>query len=496
MEHIVTQEDINILRQGEQEVSLKVELLNGNFKVIESLEGNVVNDSYSQDSESIQRRSYNVDLVVTNSTFSVGRDKKIWIDKRLRVYYGIKSLRTKEVIWYLLGTFAFSTLGYKFNSTSKILSLSCSDLMSLYDGTLNGEIGGYGSSNNNSIATHGLKIPAGEDIRQSIIATLKDAGISDYIVEDIGKPVPYDLTLETGAKYSDIWTKIRDLYDSWEFYFDADGTFVWRKVPTGINEPVMLNNDIMQIISTDENTDIDFSSIYNVTEVWGKVLELDNEDRYADTSTYTDNIYRITLNLYNSWDDIDNLTQFGVKICSDNLSNPQFSVNNYSPIPVYDGNGIPLKEGVLKADTIYLFRYRRLTVNDNGVVAALFLLGQYQCHGIYEEKSKSCPFSTVNLGYQIKQSLDYSNLSDDAACFNQAEYLTYKCTAMQDRVTLTTLVIPWLEVNKKIEYMSKSLGRTNQYIVKSFDWSTGSTMSLVLYRFLEDFSFVWNRKNK
>ena len=162
---------------------------------------------------------------------------------------------------------------------------------------------------------------------------------------------------------------------------------------------------------------------------------------------------------------------------------------------------MPLKAGVLKADTIYVFRLRRLGVENingnNELILGLFLLGQYQCHGIYEEKSVNCPFSTTNLGYVIKKSVDYENLSDDAACYNQAEYLTYKSTAMMDTISLNTLVIPWLEVNSKIEYTPKSQNEKNQYIVKSLSWSTGDgTMSLVLYRFLEDFSFVWDRKNK
>ena len=69
---------------------------------------------------------------------------------------------------------------------------------------------------------------------------------------------------------------------------------------------------------------------------------------------------------------------------------------------------------------------------------------------------------------------------------------------MMDTVNLTTLVIPWLDVNMKIEYKPHNLGKddpANQYIVKSFSWSVGNgTMSLVLYKFLEDFSFVWKRK--
>ncbi len=493
MEREISQTDLSLLRQGTQEIYLKVELLNSNMKILDSLEGQIVNDNYSQDNESIQRRSYNFDLIVLNSSFIIGKDKKIWSDKRIRVFYGIKSIRTKEIIWYQLGVFCYISMKYAFSSTEKKLSVACADLMALYDGTLNGQIHGYGSSNNSpDYAIKNLTLPAGEDIRSSVIAILKDAGIDRYIVEDIGKPIPYDLTFETGSTYADIWTKIRDLYDSWEYYFDADGTFIWRQIPTCLEDPVVLNDITMQDIVVSESADTKFDGIYNVTEIWGKVLELESDDRYAETSIYNDNTYRIIFDMYTSWDSIDNLTQLAFKVSAVNEAAPNFTINNYSPIPIYDGNGKPLKAGNLLKDNIYVFRYRRISTEHN----ALFLLGQFQCYGKYVEESVDCPFSTTNLGYEISQSLDYSSLSDNAACFNQAEFLTYKSTAMMDTINLTTLVVPWLEVNTKIEFTPKYNNLTNQYIVKNLSWSTGNgTMSVTLYKFLESFSYVYKQKN-
>lgn len=494
MAYEVTQTDLSILRQGEHEIHLKVELLNENFKILDSLEGYVLNDRYSQDSESLQRRSYSCDLKVMNSTFIIGKDKKIWFDKRIRVFYGVKSIRENKIIWYQLGVFCYINMKYTSTGTDRTLSLTCGDLMSLYDGTLNGQLHGKGSiPNAPDYAVKNLLIPAGEDIRLAIIGTLKAAGINKYIVEDIGKPIPYDLTFSTGAVYSDVWTKIRDLYDSWEFYFDADGTFIWRQVPTGLHEPVTLNDNLMQSIVKDENADMKFSDIFNVTEVWGKVLELDRSDRYADTSIYTDNTYRITLDSFTSWQDVDNLTQIAFKVSSNNLNAPKFTINNFSPIPIYDGNSNPLQPENLKANNIYIFRYRRINAEQN----ALFLLGQFQCYGRYVEESVECPFSVTNIGYEIIRSIDYDNLSDDAACYNQAEFLTYKSTAMMDTINLTTLVVPWLEVNTKVEYTPRYNKIQGQYIVKNINWSTGEgVMNVTLYKFLESFSYVYNRKNK
>jgi len=498
MSYNITQDDLNLLGQSRKTIHIKVELLNKNLKVMDSLDGLIINDEFNCANDSAQRRSYNCDLVIKDSTFNIGKDKKVWMDKRLRVYYGLESLRTKEISWYRIGTFMYVDMTYKFSSTERTLSLICDDMMAEYDGTLNGQIGGYGSSNTSSTnIAQGLTIPAGEDIRSSVIALLKDAQITSYIVEDIEKEVPYDLEFSTGVTYCEAWTKLCELYDSWEFFFDADGTFIWQEIPNCSDDSVVLDDTVMQKIVIDESANSSFSGIYNVTEVWGKALELDRDDRYASSSTYSGNTYNVTFSYYTSWDSVDHLTQIGVLICSDNLAAPKFSINGYSSIPIYDGDGNPLKAGVLKANTAYVFSYRRLTVSGNGVSSALFLLGQYQCYGKYVENSDECPFSVKNLGYEILQSLDYSGLSDDAACYNQAEYLSYKTTAMMDTVTLTTLVIPWLEVNTKIRYTPKYNQETNQYIVKNFSWSTANgTMTLTLYKFLESFSFVYNRRNQ
>lgn len=493
MAHIVTQEDINILNQGTQEIRIKVDLLNANFKTLDSLEGVIISDNYMEDSESLHRRVYSCDMVLLDSTFIIGNDKKIWLDKRLRLYYGLKSQRSNKIVWYKLGIFCYVDMSFSYSKNQRLLSLSCADMMAQYDGTLNGQISGYGSSNNSSSYTiQSLSIPAGEDIRTSVVGILDLAGIKNYIVEDIGKEIPYDITFPTGSTFASIWEKIRDLYDSWEFYFDENGVFIWRKVPTCLEDDVILNDNIMQRIVIDESASCSFKGIYNVTEVWGRVLELENKDRYSSTSIYSNNTYRVNFSEYSSWDDVDNLTQLAFKVSSNNLDSPRFSINGYASIPIVDGDGKALKANVLESDKIYVFRYRR-SVSGN----FLYLLGNFQCYGRYEETSEDCPFSTTRLGYEILKSIEYESLSDDAACYNQAEYLTYTTTAMMDTITLNTFIVPWLNVNQKIEYTPLYNNVKSQYIIKnlSFDSQKG-TMSITLYKFMENFSFVYNRKNR
>lgn len=486
MAYYPTQQDILLLRQKNKDVYTKIELLNKNYKVIDVIVGNLIDDSFKIDSSSVQRRQYSCDLHVLDSTLRIGDDKRIWLDKYIRVYYGIRSARTREIVWYLLGTFTYLDANYKCELSSNItLSLSCADLMADYDGTKNGEIDGFK-----------LLIPAGEDIRSSIIALLKDAGITNYNVEDIGKEIPYDLEFTDTTTYCDVWKQICELYDSWEFYFDIDGTFVWRKIPTGIEEPCVLDDTILHGygLVIDEAQSNTFQGIYNVTEIWGKVLELGNSDRFCSEGIlYSNNIYSITLSDIITYDDVDNFTQFAITIPSANQSGAQVQINNLSPLPIVHDDGTLIIAGELKANTVYVFQYRR-TLNGE-IQNALYLLGQYQAYGIYKEENPDCPFSIGNLGYEIVHRANYDKLYSDDLCYNQAEYNTYQTTAMQDTLTLNCVFIPWLDVNQKIEYTSLNSHETNQYIIKDISWSTiNGTMQLTLYRFLESFSYVKNRR--
>ena len=473
--------DLRLIRQTPKDVFVKIELLNKQFKILESLNTNLISDNLSIDSESKQRRTYSCSLHVTDSTFVIGENKKIWLDKYIRIYYGIKSIRTDEITWWLIGTFTYIDMNYTYNATDNTLSLTCGDLMTDFDGTKNGVIGGYS-----------LTIPAGQDIRESVIALLKDAGIANYTVEDIGKEIPYDLEFNDSVTYCDVWTKICELYDSWEFFFSPDGTFIWREIPTGYTEPCIMDDTVLQDIYINESLSTSFSGIYNVTEIWGKILELDQHDRYAQISTYADGVYRINLEGVATLDDLNHLDRLAIKICSENTADAKVSINSLDPLPIVNDDGSMIPAGRMKADTTYVFSYRRNA--GDSIQNSLYLLGQYQANAIYEETNPDCPFSTTRLGYEIKRRETFEQLYSDDLCYNQAEYLTYQTTAMMDTVTLELLIIPWLDVNQKISYTPKSTGITSQYMIKNLSWSTMSgTMTLTLYRFLESFSYVKNK---
>lgn len=460
-----------------------MELLNRDLKVVDYIEGNLLSDNFSCTGESKIRRSYNCEFIMTGSSFTVGQDKNIWIDRYIRVYYGIKHQRSQEIIWYLLGTMSFIDINYSYSSRDRKISLTCMDMMAEYDGTKNGMIQGQK-----------LIAPAGQDIRTTIIALLNSAGIKNYMVDDIGKEVPYDLEWGTGSTYVQALTELCELYDSWEFFFDEEGTFIWRKIPTGFHDQHILDSAILAPLVISESLQDSFQGVYNATEVWGQVLDLAEDDRFASTSTYTNHTYNITLSGITDMDSIDNFTYIAIRITTANQGNDFISINGLERIPIVNDNGDAIPSGRLKANTDYVFRYRR-TLGTSQQQKNFYLLGQYQAYGYYEETSRDYPYSITNLGYRILNVIDKPELYSDDLCQNQAEFETYQTSIKKHTLNLATIIIPFLEPNQKIEYRSKSTGLTEYYMIKDFSWRTmDGTMSITLYKFNEDYSYVYNRK--
>ena len=100
---VITQDDINLLRQSSRTVYARLDVLNKNFKTIGTLDGTLVSDSYSFDATSDVRKTANITLCVKDSDFELRNDGRIWFDKYIRLKTGIFDIRKRETVWYDIG---------------------------------------------------------------------------------------------------------------------------------------------------------------------------------------------------------------------------------------------------------------------------------------------------------------------------------------------------------------------------------------------------------
>ncbi|MBC8531925.1 DUF5048 domain-containing protein [Gehongia tenuis] len=283
MSYMPKTQDVNLLQQTNRAIFSKVELLSHDFKILDSLEGNTLNYSISIDADSDIRRTCSLSLYVQNASFTPSSSSRIWMDKFLRIYMGLKDQRTQQTIWYGQGIFIIDGASYSFDASTQELSLSCSDLMSVLVNTC------Y-----NPQMVSEITIPAGSSARSVLISLLEtlDSAIP-YRIDDLGA-IPYDLVFSLGTTLYEIMAKIRDLYPGWEFFFDTNGTFVFEAIPSGSSDPVVLDDTILQSLVVNESTDYDFSEVKNRVAVYGRTLD-DGTQIYGEAKdTLTDSPFSIS----------------------------------------------------------------------------------------------------------------------------------------------------------------------------------------------------------
>ena len=536
MAYSITQNDLNLLRNRNKDLWIKLELLkktkDGDFIVLDTIKGNIISGDYSEDAESDVRRTLNISMLQIDKSYTVGEYNRIWVDKFVRIYFGQKDSRSKEVYYYKKGIFVFNDAQNVYSASDNSISVSCSDLVSTLDGTHGGEIDAVE-----------VRIPQGLVIRDVMIDTIVDLGkIKNYRVDDIGEYtclegitenylerrettpdwnlVPYDLEFSTGVTVWEIITKLRDLYPGYEAFFDEEGTFICQRIPNCDADNVVLTNEIINHLVISENSTVDLSSVRNVTKIYGKAIEA---DRYGDKCTTSKNVYKVPLKTFV----FSTNTIVGVKVDTKNIKDMKLHIvdengNAYEDCPdpisiverkvttiVKDKNGKviiddnapndmaieietqvtyePSDPGKYEAEKVYCFKYCSCVNSGETEKKMLWVYqGQYQVEALYKNEDKDTAFCVQKIGerLQVLSGGEFENITSDGLAQDNAAYQTWLKSRLNETISLELIDIPFLTVNTKVEYIPLHSSIPEYYIIKSIQESfMQGTMTLELMKF-------------
>jgi len=461
---VITQRDKNIVNQNIKDLFVTVELLNSDMKVIDVIEGKLISDSFSIDSNSAVRRTYSMDLLVTDSSMLIGVDKRIWMDKYIRPYIGIKEVRTGEIIKYLKGTFTMLDSNYSFDSSTNALSLSCSDLMSELNGERNGTL------------KSSIKFEEGANVRDLIVSLLSETKVRKYILSDLDKlKIPYEMEFEVTQTYYDVLNEIISLFSHFEMFFDIYGTFIIQKIPHQDSDNIVLDSSFLSPLVIQENSTIPFNEVYNKIKVWGQSLEVDHSTTNCTYNSST-NTYTATITTVET---LSNFEKYAILIPATNLANAKLNINGTSlNITNDDGENIPAST----LGTEYnVFKYRKVDNN-------FYWLGEYQVYAESEETNINSPFHKSKIGEVTKvcSGDEYSKIYSKSLAQNRADYELYHACRLKETINLSMIDIPWLDVNWLIEYQSYTTKDINKYVIKQISGSSNSgTMDITLVAFYD-----------
>lgn len=337
--------------------------------------------------------------------------------------------------------------------------------------------------------------------------------------------IPYDLEFDKGTTVWNIITTMRDLYEKYECYFDIYNTFCCNLAPRGYGDPIVFDNGFLQSILISENTTMNFDEVKNVTEVWGAILEADwfaYDNILFDGETYSTTINGYTDETHTTYYNGDKLA---IKIPGANNGKCYLRINSLEKIPIYDENyEIPIDGTAdtmnLEAGETYVFKIVKR--HENGVdITRAYLLGQYQCHAmcvltdgttgeqytttggvtvakyskeyfkevynvdnVYLDVVPDSPFTVQKLGIILKVYDDDTNIQSCATALETARQENYRSSRLTDNISLTTKLLPYADVNQKVEYQRSDLDKPLEYLVTSVSHDiAGGTTSWTLVRY-------------
>lgn len=455
----ITQNDYNIVKQRINERYIKVNILDFQYRTVDQISGNMLSCSVQCDADSDLRRSCSVSLVVRDNSFDIQSGGKIWLDKYIQVYIGLKNIYTQEIQWYNQGIYLIDAPTWNYDATTNTLSFSGLDLMSKLTGARNGQLQGIPTV-----------IKQGESVREAMIATLALGGFTRYVVSECAnrdgtvQAVPYDIEIDQGGFVYDILSALRDILPQYQIYFDVDGVFHYDLIPTGDDEPVVITDDIWKNILIGEDISTDFASVKNYIEVYGHTHD---PEHYPSAISVTGAVITMTIASLTS---LSENTVIGFTPSSAVRGNIQLSVNSFGAKNLVDSNGNYITS--LDANTYYVAMYQ-----SNGTWK---FLGHQQAQATWADENPDSPFyinGPVGIIRQVLCGGDYENIQSDELALERAKLEIYWKCRLNDSITLNIVPIPWLDVNLVVSHGPKDEIEEKRYIIKSYSVDYGSVES-------------------
>lgn len=443
--------------------------------------------------------------------------------------------KNQDVHWFNQGCFSISSNGFTYNATTNTVQCSCVDLVARLNGDLAGQLTGLKT-----------KINKGTRIGPVIKTVLTEQPMSEFtkcVIDYWTRNVPYDLEYETGTTLWQILTELRDLYYPFEMYFDDD-VFVCHEIPSGFDDPPVLDPDLFaNLVTADgEQATVDYSTVRNCVEVFGATID---SNAYSSTATYSSENNALTLTVQELAVDNECNISFTMpaKITKDELNiivkfittEPKTDGSGgteqkttiktsplYKSIPNADGTDVKQNPSVMEAGKYYVIQWFPESKH-------FYFVGQQQSHAMVklvdtvptgdalkkEKIDENCDnleyvcvtdpktiddlynakFSIEKIGRrnEILSGGDYDNYTTDEKAMEVAKYELWKKARLTDGLVVPILLVPWLDVNEKIQYAAKYLNSKTpvDWIIKSFSINLGEgTMSLTMSRYFPYYPYI------
>lgn len=490
------QRDLELLLSHNKKIRVEATLLDNNYQKLESMSGKIKSAPYNISSESDIRRTCSLTLTIPKKDRIRLDFKNTWIDRMVDLSCGIFDNLSQDYVWYDLGRMLMVDGNTTFDASTQEVKLSLMDLMASLTSDRGSQMGLE------------MLIPAGSNVRNSIIAIVTSfSPFKRYNVCEFDDVIPYDLIINAGSYPYDALKEILNLFPTYEMFYDKEGIFTVQKIPTKIEDAIDLGKDILDNTIIKYGDSVKMSNIKNTTEIWGRELNA----TYTATSCES-NGTRYDVTIDETFEELVVGDTYCITPKITSVEGQTMKIQDTAEYKLYeqsgDGTYKDLTMGKMIADIPYVVKY---------VDEKFVFQGELNIHVIVQEiveepsldtkhdykNSNACrevqwvvnpesPFACVvnsigKIDREIRQVLqggEYSNIYTTELAYERARYENWLRTRLQDTVTFDAILIPWMDVNNKIEFTAPDSGDVGIYIVQTIDYDFAKwTMSVKCSRF-------------
>ena len=138
----ITKEDIRLIRQPSVECCVRINVLNNDDTVLDSLDGIIAGGTVTIDANSDIRRTCSFTIIPTiKQEIKVNETSFVWLNRVIKMEVGLKNLRTGEIKYYSQGHFVYTDTSGVYDASTNTLQVNCADFMAFLDGSRNGTLG-------------------------------------------------------------------------------------------------------------------------------------------------------------------------------------------------------------------------------------------------------------------------------------------------------------------------------------------------------------------
>ncbi len=265
---MISQEEYKVHYQSVRELYIKIQLLDGvTERVIDELQGVCVDGNINIKANQDIFRTCNLTMVVKNQSYLPSPSSRIWMNRKFRVFTGIKNLVTGEIVWFNknnggYGLFVMNKPVIDSTLTHTTLSIEGLDKMCL----MNGKLDGYLAK------AVEFKLPVGTPIDSAVRSTWQQLGGETKLNIDSatsGMTLPYTIEKKPNDTVYSILKEINDLYMGWQVFYDTNGYGVYTKIKNRLTDPIAWDFTDFDF-RVDSKSEPDFENIFNAVWVWGK----------------------------------------------------------------------------------------------------------------------------------------------------------------------------------------------------------------------------------